>query len=100
MINRFKLTAFGLFLTFSGVAQEVEFTEYDLDSGLHVILHQDNTAPLVTTTVMYEVGGKDRMNGKTGFAHFFEHLLFEGTENIGPGEWFRIVSSNGGSNNA
>ena len=100
MINRFKLTAFGLFLTFSGVAQEVEFTEYDLDNGLHVILHQDNTAPVVTTSVMYDVGGKDRINGKTGFAHFFEHLLFEGTENIGNGEWFKIVSSNGGRNNA
>ena len=100
MINRFKLTAFGLFLTFSGVAQEVEFTEYDLDNGLHVILHQDNTAPVVTTSVMYEVGGKDRINGKTGFAHFFEHLLFEGTENIENGEWFKIVSSHGGSNNA
>ncbi len=100
MINRFKLTAFGLFLTVSGVAQEVEFTEYDLDNGLHVILHQDNTAPVVTTSVMYDVGGKDRINGKTGFAHFFEHLLFEGTKNIGNGEWFKIVSSNGGRNNA
>ena len=100
MINRFKLTAFGLFLGLTGVAQEVEFTEYDLDNGLHVILHQDNTAPVVTTSVMYEVGGKDRINGKTGFAHFFEHLLFEGTENIGNGEWFKIVSSHGGSNNA
>ena len=100
MINRFKLTAFGLFLTFSGVAQEVEFTEYDLDNGLHVILHQDNTAPVVTTSVMYDVGGKDRINGKTGFAHFFEHLLFEGTKNIGNGDWFKIVSSNGGRNNA
>lgn len=100
MINKFKLTAFGLFLGLTGVAQEVEFTEYDLDNGLHVILHQDNTAPVVTTSVMYEVGGKDRINGKTGFAHFFEHLLFEGTENIGNGEWFKIVSSHGGSNNA
>ena len=100
MINRIKLTAFGLFLTVSGVAQEVEFTEYDLDNGLHVILHQDNTAPVVTTSVMYDVGGKDRINGKTGFAHFFEHLLFEGTKNIGNGDWFKIVSSNGGRNNA
>lgn len=100
MINKFKLTAFGLLLGFTGAAQEVEFTEYDLDNGLHVILHQDNTAPVVTTSVMYEVGGKDRINGKTGFAHFFEHLLFEGTENIGNGEWFKIVSSHGGSNNA
>ncbi|RXG31302.1 M16 family metallopeptidase [Leeuwenhoekiella palythoae] len=81
-------------------AQEVEFEEYDLDNGLHVILHQDNTAPVVTTSVMYHVGGKDREDSRTGFAHFFEHLLFEGTENIENGKWFEIVSSNGGTNNA
>lgn len=100
MINRLKLTASALFLGFFGFAQEVEFSEYELDNGLHVILHQDNSAPVVTTSVMYHVGGKDRINGKTGFAHFFEHLLFEGTENIPNGEWFKIVSSHGGSNNA
>ena len=81
-------------------AQEVSFEEYDLDNGLHVILHQDNGAPVVTTSVMYHVGGKDRTEGRTGFAHLFEHLLFEGTKNIGRGEWFKIVSSNGGTNNA
>ena len=100
MINKFKLSAFALLLGIIGFAQEVEFTEYDLDNGLHVILHQDNTAPVVTTSVMYHVGGKDRQDGRTGFAHFFEHLLFEGTENIPNGKWFEIVSSNGGSNNA
>lgn len=100
MINKFRLSAFALFLGFAGIAQEVEFTEYDLDNGLHVILHQDNTAPVVTTSVMYHVGGKDRQDGRTGFAHFFEHLLFEGTENIPNGKWFEIVSSNGGTNNA
>ncbi|WP_298755914.1 pitrilysin family protein [uncultured Psychroserpens sp.] len=89
---------------FSANAQKVEFEEFDLDNGLHVILHQDNTAPVVTVGVMYDVGGKD-LGGKpeaprTGFAHFFEHLLFEGTKNIDRGEWFTIVSSNGGSNNA
>ena len=83
-----------------GQAQEVPYEEYNLDNGLHVILHQDNSAPLVTTSVMYHVGGKDRTEGRTGFAHFFEHLLFEGTKNIGRGKWFEIVSSNGGSNNA
>lgn len=83
-----------------GSAQEVSYEEYDLDNGLHVILHKDNTAPLVTTAVMYHVGGKDRTEGRTGMAHFFEHLLFEGTENIEKGKWFEIVSSNGGSNNA
>lgn len=85
-------------------AQKVEFTEFDLQNGLHVILHQDNTAPVITVGVMYDVGGKD-LGGdnnphRTGFAHFFEHLLFEGTENIGRGEWFPIVASQGGSNNA
>jgi predicted Zn-dependent peptidase len=49
---------------------------------------------------MYHVGAKDEQPGRTGMAHFFEHLLFEGTENIGKGEWFKIVSSNGGRNNA
>ncbi len=81
-------------------AQEVKFEEYDLSNGMHVILHQDNTAPVVTTAVMYHVGAKDENPNRTGFAHFFEHLLFEGTENIPRGEWFTIVSSNGGSNNA
>ena len=81
-------------------AQEVSFTEYDLDNGLHVILHQDNAAPIVTTSVLYHVGAKDELADRTGFAHFFEHLLFEGTKNIGRGEWFSIVSSNGGKNNA
>ncbi|WP_418512451.1 M16 family metallopeptidase [Corallibacter sp.] len=81
-------------------AQEVKYEEYDLDNGMHVILHQDNSAPVVTTSVMYHVGAKDENPERTGFAHFFEHLLFEGTENIERGEWFTIVTSNGGSNNA
>jgi predicted Zn-dependent peptidase len=67
---------------------------------MHVILHKDTSAPVVVTSVMYHVGAKDEQPGRTGMAHFFEHLLFEGTENIGKGEWFKIVSSNGGRNNA
>ncbi|REH56408.1 putative Zn-dependent peptidase [Tenacibaculum gallaicum] len=81
-------------------AQKVDFEEYDLSNGMHVILHQDNTAPVVTTSVMYHVGAKDEQPNRTGMAHFFEHLLFEGTKNIKKGEWFKIVSSNGGTNNA
>jgi len=100
MINKFKLSAFAMFLGIIGFAQEVEFTEYDLDNGLHVILHQDNSAPVVTISVMYHVGAKNENPERTGFAHFFEHLLFEGTENIEKGSWFKIVSSNGGTNNA
>lgn len=89
-----------LLFALSMTAQKIEFTEYDLPNGLHVILHQDNTAPVVTTSVMYHVGAKNEQPDRTGFAHFFEHLLFEGTKNIGRGKWFEIVSSNGGTNNA
>ena len=89
-----------LFCNSNSNAQQVDYTEYDLENGMHVILHQDNTAPVVTTSVMYHVGAKDENPERTGFAHFFEHLLFEGTVNIPKGEWFTIVSSNGGSNNA
>ena len=92
--------ASAILIAFSMNAQKVEFEEYDLDNGMHVILHQDNSAPVVTTSVMYHVGAKDEQPDRTGMAHFFEHLLFEGTQNIGKGEWFKLVSSNGGRNNA
>lgn len=81
-------------------AQQVVFEEYDLSNGMHVILHNDKSAPVVITSVMYHVGAKDEQPDRTGFAHFFEHLLFEGTENIKRGDWFKIVTSNGGVNNA
>ncbi len=100
MKNRFYAIVCGLMTIIPVGAQEVEFTEYDLDNGLHVILHQENKAPIITVGVMYHVGAKDEEKGRTGFAHFFEHLLFEGTKNIERGKWFDIVSSNGGRNNA
>ena len=85
---------------FAGLSQEVAFEEYNLDNDLHVILHQDNSAPIISISVLYHVGSKDEDPKRTGFAHFFEHLLFEGTENIEKGQWDNIVSSNGGSGNA
>jgi predicted Zn-dependent peptidase len=91
------MLVFGLSLA---QAQKVAFTEYDLPNGLHVILHQDKTAPVVAVSVMYHVGSKNEQTNRTGFAHFFEHLLFEGSENIKRGEFMKIVSSNGGENNA
>ncbi len=86
--------------TFSATAQKVAYTEYNLKNGLHVVLHQDKTAPVVAVSVMYHAGSKDEQPNRTGFAHFFEHLLFEGTDNIKRGEFMKIVSSNGGQNNA
>lgn len=90
----------GILTTVSIQAQHVDFEEYNLANGLTVILHQDNTAPVVVTSVMYHVGAKNETPGRSGFAHFFEHLLFEGTENIGRGQWFEVVTANGGTNNA
>lgn len=89
-----------LFIYFDSYSQNVDFIEYDLDNGLHVILHQDKSVPLAVTSVMYHVGSKDDSPDRTGFAHFFEHLLFEGTENIDRGQFMKIVESNGGSLNA
>ena len=89
-----------LVIQFKSISQNVEFVEYDLDNGLHVILHQDKSVPLAVTSVMYHVGSKDDSPERTGFAHFFEHLLFEGTENIDRGQFMKIVESNGGSLNA
>lgn len=86
-------------------AQEVDFEEYTLENGLHVILHQDNSAPVITVGVMHDVGGKD-LGGdnnpeRTGFAHFFEHLLASGpTKNIEKGTWRKIRGANGGQGNA
>ena len=96
----YYLSFLTLFIGSTLFAQKVEFEEYKLENGLHVILHQDNAAPVVTTAVMYHVGSKDEQVGRTGFAHFFEHLLFEGTKNIAKGDFFKIVSANGGRNNA
>lgn len=81
-------------------SSKIEFTEFTLDNGLHVILHEDHSTPIVAVTVLYHVGSKNEDPDRTGFAHFFEHLLFEGSENIGRGEFFKIVQGNGGVLNA
>lgn len=85
---------------FSAAQKNVEFTEYNLDNGLHVILHQDNTTPIVAVSVMYHVGSKNENPDRTGFAHFFEHLMFEGSPNIGRGEYMKLVENAGGELNA
>ncbi|MEO1055062.1 MAG: pitrilysin family protein [Bacteroidota bacterium] len=83
-------------------AQEnkIKFTEYDLDNGLHVILHQDNSTPIVAVSIMYHVGSKNEDPSRTGFAHFFEHLLFEGTKNIERGTFDKLITNAGGVYNA
>lgn len=91
-----------LFLCTALFAQtrEIEFVEYDLDNGMHVILHQDDSTPIVAVTVTYHVGSKNEDSERTGFAHFFEHLMFEGTKNIPRGEVDQMIQERGGTNNA
>jgi predicted Zn-dependent peptidase len=81
-------------------APKIIFEKYTLPNGLKVILHRDSTAPVVAVTALYHVGSKNEDTAHTGFAHFFEHLLFEGSENIKRGEFMKYVTNAGGSDNA
>lgn len=78
----------------------IKFVEYDLPNGLHVILHENHAAPVVSTYVLYHVGAKNERPDRTGFAHFFEHLMFEGTANIPRGTIDKLISGAGGNLNA
>ena len=78
----------------------IKFVAYDLPNGLHVILHQNRAAPVVSTYVLYHVGSKNERPDRTGFAHFFEHLMFEGTKNIPRGKIDKYISGAGGNLNA
>lgn len=78
----------------------IKFEEYDLPNGLHVILYQERTAPVVGVRVYYHVGSKDERSDRTGFAHFFEHLMFEATDQIKRGEYGKMIEATGGELNA
>ena len=78
----------------------IAYTEFDLPNGLHVILHEDHGTPIVAVSVMYHVGSKNETPDRRGFAHFFEHLLFEGSRNIQRGEFSKLVERAGGVLNA
>ncbi|TXI87901.1 MAG: insulinase family protein [Crocinitomicaceae bacterium] len=80
--------------------RKIEYVEYDLPNGIHVILHEEHATPIVAVSIMYHVGSKNEIPTRTGFAHFFEHLLFEGSTNIGRGEYSELVEKNGGALNA
>jgi zinc protease len=78
----------------------IKFERYKLPNGLTVILHEDHSTPIVVVSVLYHVGTKNEKPGLSGFAHFFEHLLFEGSDNIGRGEFDKYLKAAGGTNNA
>lgn len=94
------LLLFGAVSIGSAQSKKIDFTEYNLNNGLHVILRQDTSTPIVAVSVLYHVGSKNEQPDRTGFAHFFEHLMFEGSTNIKRGEFMKIVQNNGGELNA
>lgn len=88
-------------LSFLGFGQKkIDYISYDLPNGLHVIIHEEHATPIIAVSVLYHVGSKNETQDRTGFAHFFEHLLFEGSANIGRGEYSELVEKNGGTLNA
>ena len=79
--------------------QPLKLEQYTLDNGLRVVLNQDNAAPVVTVAVYYDVGSRNEREGRTGFAHLFEHMMFQGSENVKKAEHFQFVSNAGGTMN-
>src|SRR3954467_10417729 len=78
----------------------IAYTRVVLKNGLVVLLHEDHSSPIVALDLTYHVGSKDEVVGKRGFAHFFEHAMYNGSAHVEPGEYVRIVESGGGAMNA
>ncbi|MDX1602322.1 MAG: insulinase family protein, partial [Salinimicrobium sediminis] len=106
MRNLFKMLLF-LFIPLGGFAQEEQQTRevskfevpveyYQLDNGLKVILSPDQTSPTAIVAVYYNIGFRIEPKDRTGFAHLFEHMMFQGSENLGKMEFIKLVQENGG----
>ena len=100
---RVSLVAAALLLTGVGVPAQttpsIKFTDTTLPNGLRVIVSEDHSAPVYSISVHYKVGSRDERKGRTGFAHLFEHMMFKGSENVGPGEHFMQIFTAGGTMN-
>ena len=97
-----RLAAFlsALFALALPAAARDEVTTFSLDNGMDVVVIEDHRAPVVVHMVWYRAGSADEPVGASGVAHFLEHLLFKGTDTLGPDEFSRTVARNGGSDNA
>jgi predicted Zn-dependent peptidase len=79
--------------------KKIQFSDTKLKNGLRVVISEDHTAPVFAVAVNYNVGSRDERKGRTGFAHLFEHMMFKGSANVGPGEHPHLIFANGGSMN-
>jgi len=105
-VNRVRtrlLSACLLVLATTAFAQsklpKVEFTDTTLDNGLRVVIAPDHSAPVIAVSLTYNTGSRNEKQGRTGFAHLFEHMMFEGSANVGKGEHMLLVQNYGGSMN-
>ncbi|MCX7610072.1 MAG: insulinase family protein [Ignavibacterium sp.] len=78
---------------------ELKIEKYKLDNGLKVILHEDKSDPIVAVTILYHVGSNREEPGKTGFAHLFEHIMFQESQHVGQDQFFKLIQGNGGTLN-
>src|SRR5512133_886349 len=78
---------------------DIPYTMFKLANGLTVVVHEDHTNPIVGVHVQYDVGAKDEKPGRTGFAHLFEHLMFQGSEHLPKGTADRLIEAGGGDTN-
>lgn len=78
---------------------KIDYEKFQLDNGLDIILHQDKSDPIVSVAIMYHVGSNREKPGRTGFAHFFEHMLFQNSENVPKGGFFKTIEELGGDFN-
>ncbi|HHH50021.1 MAG TPA: insulinase family protein, partial [Saprospiraceae bacterium] len=78
---------------------KIDYDKYTLDNGLQVILHQDDSDPIISLAILFHVGSNREKPGRTGFAHFFEHMLFQNSENVGKGNFFKKIEEMGGTLN-
>ena len=96
---KIPVTAFLLF-SLLPVCVQANVHEYSFDNGLKLIVKEDHRAPVVVSQVWYRIGSSYEIPGMTGVSHALEHMMFQGTEKLAPGEFSRIISANGGSENA
>src|SRR5438128_12500556 len=83
-----------------GPSLQLNYTQFTLPNGLHVILHEDHRIPVVDVNLWYRVGSSRERPGRTGFAHLFEHLMFMGSGHVKPGQFDELLEEAGGANNA
>ena len=99
-VGRAVVSALAVVLCASAAEKpSVTFSDTKLKNGLRVIVSEDHTAPTVSVAVTYNVGSADERTGRTGFAHLFEHMMFKGSENVGPGEHSTAIFNSGGTDN-